>query len=252
MTKPQVLSKTRTIPDKAMRILGPSLYKKRVFIVDDHPIFQKGLTQLIDSEVDLLVGGHATEPQEALQALQKSRFDLAIVDLSLEDGNGLELVKMLKDRLPKLPILILSAHDESLYAERSLHAGARGYIMKREAVEKLLGAIRQILRGEIYVSEPLKLKMLEKLTVHPTPAGTSPVECLSDRELEVFQLIGQGLKTRQIADRLCVSFKTVDAYRTRIKEKLSLENAARLVHSAIQWGQETDRLFPSRLARKAS
>jgi DNA-binding NarL/FixJ family response regulator len=239
----QTLVKTRPHPLNAARAHAPfsEKDKKRVFIVDDHPILCKGLTQLINTQANLMVEGQAEEAHEAFERLAKTKVDIAIVDLSLKDGNGLELVKALKTRLPKLPVLVLSAHDEALYAERALRAGARGYIMKQEATEKLLGAIRQIINGEIYVSDDLKLRMLEKVAVGRAETA-SPMECLSDRELEVFQLIGRGFKTREIAEKLCVSFKTVDAYRTRIKEKLNLDNSAHLVHHAIQWLQESQKL----------
>jgi len=216
--------------------------KKRVFLVDDHPILLKGLTQMINGEADLVVAGQAAEAHQALEALSKSKFDILIVDLSLGDDNGLDLIKMLKLRFPKLPALVLSAHDESLYAERALRAGARGYIMKREATEKLLDAVRQIVHGGISVSEDMKSKMLEKVADGHAESAGSPIEQLSDRELEVFQLIGQGFKTRQIAEKLHVGFKTADTYRTRIKEKLNLENSARLVYHAIQWVQESQKL----------
>jgi len=218
--------------------------KKRVFIVDDHPLMLKGLTQMINDEADLVVAGQAEEPHLALDALSKSQFDIAIIDLSLKDGNGLDLIKMLKSRLPKLPVLVLSAYDEDLYAERAFRVGARGYVMKKEAPEKLLGAVRQIIRGEIAVSEDFKLRMLEKMADGHAESVTSPVAQLGDRELEVFQLIGQGFGTRQIAGKLCVGIKTIDAYRTSIREKLNLENSARLVYCAIQWVEES-RKFPT-------
>jgi len=215
--------------------------KKRVFIVDDHPLLLKGLAQMINSEADLAVAGQAQEAHQALEALSKSKFDIAVVDLSLKDGNGFELVKMLKSRFPKLPVLVLSAYDEGLYAERALRAGARGYVMKSEACEKLLGAIRQIIRGGISVSEDLNLRILQKAADGHAESGGSPIEHLSDRELEVFQLIGRGFKTLQISEKLCVSFKTVGGYRDRIKEKLNLDDSARLVHHAIQWVQESQK-----------
>jgi DNA-binding NarL/FixJ family response regulator len=207
--------------------------KRRVLIVDDHPIVREGLAQLINREANLEVCGEAGDADEALKLIARLKPDIAVVDLVLQGTNALDLIKTVKDRTPQVPVLVLSMHDESLYGERALRAGARGYIMKQEASENLLKALRQVLKGDLYASEPLKLKMLQKFS-GISASASSPVESLSDRELEVFELIGQGLGTRQIADKLCVSIKTVETYRAHIKDKLNLANGAQLVQQAVQ------------------
>jgi DNA-binding NarL/FixJ family response regulator len=209
--------------------------KKRILVVDDHPIVRQGLSQLINQEEDLTVCGAAKDASSALEAIAGSQPDLLIVDVSLEGPDGLDLLKTVRLRDPALPVLVLSMHDESLYAERALRAGARGYIMKQAATEGLLGAIRRILGGDIYVSDSVASRMLQQFTGRATPTERSPVEGLSDRELEVFRMIGQGHGTREIADLLHLSVKTVESYQAHIKEKMSLKNSRELVQHAVRW-----------------
>jgi len=207
----------------------------KVFIVDDHPIIRQGLGQLIDNEKDLSVCGQAEDAYEAMKEITKLKPDLIIVDISLRRSNGLELIKNLRQDNPSLGVLVLSMHNETLYAERGLRAGANGYIMKEEAPEKIIHAIRRILGGKIYVSENVATRMLSKLVNGKAEALSAPIESLTDRELEVFGLIGQGRGTRQIAKELHLSMKTIESYRAHIKDKLNLANAAELVQHAIQW-----------------
>jgi DNA-binding NarL/FixJ family response regulator len=206
----------------------------RVFIVDDHPIVRQGLAMMIDAEDDLQVCGHAEEAQTALQAIVECKPDILIVDISLNGPDGLELVKHVRTVFAELPILVLSMHDEATYAERALRARANGYIMKQEATEKVLVAIRRILNGEIYLSDRMANKVLQQY-MGGLPAGQSRIRDLSDRELEVFRLIGDGHGTRQIADELHLSMKTVETYLAHIKEKLLLRTGRELVQQAIFW-----------------
>ena len=209
--------------------------KSRVFLVDDHPLVRDWLGQLIQREADLLVCGEADDVQQAVQAIEECKPDVVIADISLKSSHGLELVKDLQSRRPNLPVLVLSMHDESLYAERVLRAGAMGYITKQEATKKILLAIRQVLSGQIYLSEKMSARMVHKLVVGRTQETASPIERLTDRELEVFQLIGRGQGTRKIAEDLHLGIKTVESYRARIKEKLKLEDGTQLLQQAIQW-----------------
>ncbi|HQH83525.1 MAG TPA: response regulator transcription factor [Syntrophorhabdus sp.] len=207
----------------------------KIFIVDDHPIVRKGLSQLIDQETDLLTCGEASDAQSALQILKKLKPDLTIVDISLQGMDGIELTKNIRARYGNLPVLIISMHDESLYAERALRAGARGYIMKQEATEKMMEAIRRVIRGDLYISEKVSAGIVKKFVDGKSKRSSSPEELLSDRELEVFRLVGQGFGTRQIAEELRVSVKTVETYRANIKEKLNLKNARELIKHAVYW-----------------
>jgi DNA-binding NarL/FixJ family response regulator len=209
--------------------------KNRIFIVDDHPIVRKGLGQLINQEEDLVICGEADNAEAALELLKKVKPDLAIVDISLRGIDGIELTKLIRARFENIPVLVVSMHDESLFAERALKVGARGYIMKQEAIEKMMEAIRKVLRGELYVSERVSANIVKRFVDGKADGMSSPEELLSDRELEVFQLIGQGFATRQIADQLHVSVKTVEAYRANIKEKLNLKNATELIKHALHW-----------------
>lgn len=209
--------------------------KRRILIVDDHPMMREGLAQLIDHEMDLCVAAQADTAGQAVQAVSAALPDLALVDISLPDKNGLELIKDLQTLHPQLPILVVSMHDETLYAERVLRAGGRGYIMKQEGGKKLMEAIRQVLRGQIYVSEKMSAKILEIFSGRRSQTVKSAVESLSDREFEVFQLIGQGQGTRQIAQHLHLSIKTVEVHRANIKRKLELESATDLVRYAVRW-----------------
>jgi DNA-binding NarL/FixJ family response regulator len=210
------------------------VHKSRVFVVDDHPIVRQGLSMMIDAENDLRVCGYAEEAQTALQAIVEYKPDILVVDISLNGPDGLELVKHVRSIFPELPILVLSMHDEATYAERALRARANGYIMKQEATEKVLVAIRRILNGEIYLSDRMANKVLHQY-MGGSPAGQSRIRDLSDRELEVFRLIGDGHATRQIADELHLSVKTVETYQAHIKEKLLLRTGRELVQQAIFW-----------------
>ncbi|MHC5062160.1 MAG: response regulator transcription factor [Planctomycetota bacterium] len=209
--------------------------KVKILIVDDHPIVRQGLDRLINRQDDLTVCGQAEGSLEALKAIKNAMPDIVVVDISLKDRSGLELIKDLKARYPDLAVLALSMYDESMYAERSLRAGARGYVMKAEATENVVRAIRQILAGRIYLSEKMVAKMVCKLAGHKIDTASSPVDRLSDRELEVFMMLGQGIGTRQIAEKLCLSVKTIETYRAHIKEKLDLVDASALLSYAIQW-----------------
>jgi DNA-binding NarL/FixJ family response regulator len=209
--------------------------RRAVFLVDDHPIVRQGLALLINREQDLAVCGDAGDAPSALRRIAELRPDLAVVDISLNGPDGLDLLKNIRASMPGLPVLMLSMLDESLYAERALRAGASGYIMKQEATERLLVAIRRILEGEIYLSDRMANRMLHRFANGRRTGKRSPVTDLTDRELEVFRLIGEGHGTRQIAEALIVSVKTVETYQAHIKEKLSLKNARELVQHAIQW-----------------
>jgi len=209
--------------------------KKRVFLVDDHPIVRQGLTLLINREPDVAVCGEAEDAQTAVHAIATAKPDIMIVDISLSGPDGLDLLKDVRTRYPELPVLILSMHDESIYAERALRAGAQGYIMKQEATEKVLVAMRRILSHEIYVSERIANRMLQRYIGSRDAGRPSSIADLTDRELEVFRLIGEGHSTRRIAEELHISVKTVESYQAHIKEKLSLRSARELVQHAIQW-----------------
>lgn len=209
--------------------------KSRVLVVDDHPIVRQGLALLINREADLTVCGEAEDAHTAIQSVTATRPDILVVDISLNGPDGLDLLKNIRTRHPDLPVLILSMHDESIYAERALRAGAQGYIMKQEATEKVLVALRRILSREIYVSERIANRMLHRYIGNPSAARPSSIADLTDRELEVFRLIGEGRSTRQIAEDLHISVKTVESYQSHIKEKLSLRSARELVQHAIQW-----------------
>jgi len=219
---------------------GSGVKKRRVFVVDDHPIVREGLALMINREPDLIVSGEAEEAHGALKQIAATRPDLVIVDISLNGPDGLEVIKTIRTTDLVLPLLVLSMHEEMVYAERALRAGANGYIMKQEATEKVLVALRRILNREIYVSERVANKMLRQYISGAEAARRSPVSDLSDRELEVFRLIGEGHSTRQIAEELHLSVKTVESYQAHIKEKLSLRSGRELVQHAIQWAiQET-------------
>jgi DNA-binding NarL/FixJ family response regulator len=209
--------------------------QKRVLIVDDHPMMRTGLAQLIDNEADLKVCAGADNAGQALNMVVGQTLDLILLDLSLPDKHGLELIKDIQALKPGLPILVVSMHDESLYAERVLRAGGRGYIMKQEGGKMLLHAVRHVLNGQIYVSEKMAAGILENFSGRHADAAVSPVQRLSDREFEVFQLIGQGKSTRQIAAHLHLSVKTVEVHRLNIKKKLKLESATDLVRHAVRW-----------------
>jgi DNA-binding NarL/FixJ family response regulator len=210
--------------------------KIKVLLVDDHPILRKGLGQLINHESDMMICGEAEDSPKAFELVGTLSPDVMVVDVSLKGGNGIELIKNVKARYPELPILVLSMHDESLYAERALRAGSLGYIMKEEAIEQVLVAIRRVITGEIFLSDKMKSRMLQQLASGGRTKGISnPIENLTDRELEVFRMIGEGRSTRQIAGELHLSVRTVEAYREYIKGKLNLKNSTELVQHAFHW-----------------
>ena len=209
--------------------------KYRVLLVDDHPIVRQGLALLIDREADLSVCGEADGARSAFHAIETLRPDIVVLDISLNGPDGLEVLKEIRVKTGSLPVLILSMHDESIYAERAMRAGANGYIMKQEATEKVLVAIRRILQGDVYLSERLTTTMLQQYVRGGAATKSSPLLNLTDRELEVFRLIGEGHGTRQIADELHLSVKTIESYQAHIKEKLALRNARELVQHAIEW-----------------
>lgn len=218
-----------------MKKRGKSSKRKKVLIVDDHPMMRQGLAQLINAEPDLVVCDEVDTAREAFDLAQRNKPDLVLVDISLPDKNGLELIKDLHAVQPALPMLVVSMHDESLYAERVLRAGGRGYIMKQEGGKKLMEAIRQVLGGRIYVSEKMSARILEMFSTGRVDNAESPVAELSDREFEVFQLLGSGMATREIAEHLHLSHKTVEVHRARIKEKLAAKNSTDLVRFAVRW-----------------
>jgi DNA-binding NarL/FixJ family response regulator len=208
--------------------------KKKVFIVDDHCILREGLTHLINSEDDLVKCGEADNISDALQAVADCKPDIAIVDISLGDGSGIRLIENLIYSHPRLPVLVLSMHDETAYAERCLKSGAKGYIMKQESSGKLLLAIRKVLAGGIYVSDELNVKLLNKFVNNKFEDTDSPTKLLSNRELEVYQLIGQGLKKHDIAERLTLSVKTVETYIEHIKIKMQLKDTHDVLMHAVK------------------
>jgi len=211
--------------------------RARVLIVDDHPIVRRGLAQLLGQEADLVVCGEAEDAYGALEAIKKLTPDIVIVDLLLKESSGIGLIKDIKIRWPKLPVLVLTMYDESSYAERALRSGARGFLPKAEAASKVVEGIRQLLGGGVYVSDRIASRMLGKLVGGGPQAEAFPVDRLSDREFQVFELIGQGLETREIAKRLHLSPKTVDAHRAHIKTKLDVDSATGLLKYAVQWTQ---------------
>ena len=209
--------------------------KHRVLVVDDHPLFRKGVVQLLTDEPDLEVRGEASNSQQALGELRRQKFDLAVVDIGLDgSANGIELTKSIKAEKPELPVLVLSMHDETVFAERALRAGARGYVMKREALDNFILAVRTVLRGEIFISENMSKRMVFA-HLHGGGDAASPVDRLTDRELEILQLLGKGRELRDIAKELHISAKTVEAHRAHIKEKLDFKNAREVARFAVTW-----------------
>lgn len=211
----------------------------KVLLVDDHPIVRQGLAELIEQEADLTICGQAQNASQALQAAASLHPDIAIVDISLQGLSGIELTKDLKAQHPGVAVLVLSMHDETLYAERVLRAGARGYIMKEEAAEKVMTAIREVLAGKLYLSEEMSSRLLSKFLDGGAKIGSSPEEQLTDRELQVFELIGHGRSTREIAETLHRSIKTIESHREHIKSKLKLTGSTDLVRHAVQWIHST-------------
>ncbi len=215
--------------------------RSRVYIVDDHPLVREWLAALIDQQSDLEVCGEADDIAAARTGIADAKPDIAIVDLSLKSGSGIELIKHVRDAAPQTQIVVLSMHDEKLYAERVLRAGARAYIMKRETAKCVVTGIRKVLRGDIYLSDEMTEAFASRFADGRPPTGGSLVEQLSDRELEVFQMLGQGIETREVSNMLGLSIKSVQAYCARIKVKLRLANAAELLREAVRWQEERAR-----------
>jgi DNA-binding NarL/FixJ family response regulator len=217
---------------------GKGKNRIRILLVDDHPLVRERLAEIINREADLMVCGEAEDRSEALEVVKARRPGLVIVDLKLKNSDGLELIKDIHSRWPSLKMLVVSMHDESLYAERVLRAGALGYITKQEATRKILVAIRRILAGDLYLNERIATQIIRRLTIHASAAAATPAEMLADRELQVFELTGRGLNVGEIASRLHISAKTVETYRARIREKLKLRDGSELLQLAICWGQK--------------
>jgi len=213
--------------------------KSRILIVDDHPLFRQGLRQMIDRNPALVVCGESPDASSAMKAVAELKPDLVLVDITLEGTNGIDLIKTLKAKYEELPILVISMHDESLYAERALRAGALGYVMKNAPARVVKNAISKVLGGDIFLSEKMSSSVLSRLMGGKNEVQVSPIEQLSDRELEVFQMLGQGKPTRQIAEELNLTIPTIHSFRTRIKEKLKFKNATEMVVHAIQWVRES-------------
>ncbi|WP_020612729.1 response regulator [Sediminispirochaeta bajacaliforniensis] len=209
--------------------------KKRIVVVDDHPIVRQGFVLLINQEADLEVVGQAEDPSAALTIISATKPDLVLVDLSLKNGDGLEMIKDLSRLYPELLMLAVSLHDENVYAERALRAGAKGYIMKSEATDSVMIAIRQVLSGGFFLSAKMNERLLTRLTTAGKQDTIDPMARLSDREFEVFQLIGQGYDTRLIAESLCLSIKTIETYKSHLKTKLDLKNSTELMQRAVEW-----------------
>lgn len=207
----------------------------KIYLVDDHPLMRKGIAMTLDLEMDFEVCGQAESAEEAISDIPAKKPDIVVIDISLPGMNGIELIKHLKAQNPELLMLVVSRHDEDMYAERAIKAGARGYLMKMEAGDVIVNAIRRILKGQIYLSEEINNKLLMGMMSGGQVGRSSPLEILSDRELEVFELIGNGSTTREIAERMHVSIKTVESYRTRIKTKLDISTGNELIKQAVQW-----------------
>lgn len=209
--------------------------KRRIFLVEDHPITREGFAQLINYQSDLCVCGQAGSAAKAMGGIETARPDLVVVDISLAESNGLELIKSLGSRHPGLSILVLSTHDETLYAERAMRAGARGYVMKQAPTSDVMKAIRTVLDGQLYLTDAMRTRLVHKQLSGEPPSRGTDIDRLSDRELEVFELLGHGHTTRRVAARLHLSVSTVETHRAHIKEKLKLDNAVELVRRAVEW-----------------
>lgn len=240
VSQPNTKNRGNQAPNPALtpeKMNKPKDNRRRVLLVEDHAVVRFGIAQLINRQSDLIVCGEEEDASRALSAISTQRPDLVIADISLKDSSGLELMRNIKAQYPGMPILVVSVHDESIYAEIAFRAGALGYLMKQEALDKILIAIRRVLEGNIYVSDVLAARMLQQQVRGQTDVNESPVKSLSDRELEVFQLIGQWKKTKEIAQELHLSVKTVEYYREQIKRKLNLRDAAELTQHATSWVQ---------------
>ena len=218
---------------RAANLTGPKI--KKVLIVDDHPLIREGLASRVSSQPDLEVCGEAASANEALERVKATNPDLAIIDIQLVESSGIELIREIKDRFPSVKMLVISAYDDSLYAERALRAGALGYLNKRLCQKNILEAVRAVLDGRRYVSEEMTQRLVSLAVSGGDPTFSDPVQSLSDRELEVFQMIGQGLKSSAIANRLFLSVHTIDSHREKIRHKLGLRNGNELMQRAVQW-----------------
>ncbi len=224
---------------------GEAKKKSRILLVDDHPLVRRGLAFVLNGEPDLEVCGECEDGASALEAIERLSPDLAIIDLTLSKGDGLDLIREIRRRWPATLTMVLSMHEESIYAERSMRAGARGYVMKEAAGSKVVEAARRVLAGGIYLSDTMSLQLLNRFVQGGPAPLRSPVDMLTDRELQVFRMIGRGKETRLIAEDLGLSIKTVETYRERIKRKLALRNATELVQRATIWAQESQETIPS-------
>jgi len=216
--------------------------KNTIVIIDDHPIVRQGFEQLLEQEPDLEVLGGAEDAAGALMLIDRVRPDLVLLDLSLKHSNGLELIKDLKNLHPRLMILVVSLHDEEIYAERTIRAGARGFIMKGEATERIIVAVRRVLGGDIYLSDRMQAKVLHRMASGETAMPANPLEGLSDREIEVFELMGDGMKNQAIAAKLHISIKTVETYKSHLKTKLKLKDSTELMQHAVAWNLKNNYL----------
>lgn len=212
--------------------------KAKILIVDDHPIVRYGIGRILNKEDDLIVCGEAEDGNEALQAIEKLKPDLVLLDISLKRFDGLKLAKIIRVDHPDIPVLILSMHDEAVYARKALRSGAKGYIMKEESSEKLVSSVRQVLRGEIYVSDAVKKEVLTNFGAPRSEQSKSFVDKLSDRERQIFILLGQGYSSRAIAEKLALSVKTIETHRSRIKLKLNIENNQQLLVTSAEWAND--------------
>ncbi|HEX4157673.1 MAG TPA: response regulator transcription factor [Rhizomicrobium sp.] len=211
----------------------------KVFLVDDHPLLREGLAGLINRLAEIKICGEAETAGDALEGICRTKADAAIVDLSLKEGSGIELIKAIRARSPGTAVLVLSMHDERRYAERCIRAGARGYVMKAELATRVVDALRDILAGRIHISEQMRAAFVERFVDGTPPLSLSPPDVLSDRELEVFELLGQGFETRRVAEMLGLNIKTIQAFCARIKEKLQLANASELLREAVLWSDQS-------------
>ncbi|HRI12766.1 MAG TPA: response regulator transcription factor [Verrucomicrobiota bacterium] len=233
--KPGRQTKTTSASTESKAVATRKFTKRRIVLVDDHPMTREGLAANIDRQYDLEVCGEAGNPAEAISLLARSKPDLVVTDMTMPGRSGIEFIKDLHAMRPELPILVLSMHDEMLYAERALRAGARGYLMKDAGSAKVLEVIRLVLNGQSYVSPAMSARLLDAVTGRRPRGSNSPIEKLSDREFEVFRLLGSGQSTKEVAKALHLSPKTVDVHRSRIKEKLGLRDATSLLHHAVRW-----------------
>jgi DNA-binding NarL/FixJ family response regulator len=224
--------------NQATDTADPAGRSSRILLVDDHPLVRERLAEIINREKDLVICGEAEDRHQALQVVKSSHPDLVIIDITLKSSDGVELIRDIHARWPALLTLVVSMHDESLYAERALRAGARGYITKQEATRNILSAIRRVLTGQIYLNDRIASRILSRLATPGRPGAFSPAELLADRELQVFELTGRGLNTRQIAARLHLGVKTVETYRARIREKLDVKDPDDLLAIAISWAHK--------------